>query len=160
VIDFPSPVEILEAAADVLDGLTTAGVVARDPVYSEEFREYAELLVGDDGVVDGWLVEWGPEEPEGREPAGATSGFGTLLLTAMVQVNPNRADGTSLDYFGEKVREAKAAFRLRANEDLGLGAERFRQFFLTAPNGYQRVPVDTRIIHLAPMELRYWGKGC
>jgi hypothetical protein len=151
----PTPSEILDAIADVLETTAAAGIVVRDPVYCEDYTEYAEMLRDTSAVVDGWLVEFGPEEPESRSRPNGTEQISRFLVTGMLSVGTG-----SLAAFGAKVEEAKAAFRTGANEQLGFGSGACRQRFLYAPNGYQRVQLGTNLIHLAPMEITVWAQDC
>ncbi len=151
----PTPSQVLDAIADVLESTATAGIVVRDPVYCEEYVEYARMLMDDARHVDGWLVEFGPEEPESRSRPNGTEQVSTFLVTGMLS-----SGSGSLAAFGAKVEEAKAAFRAGANENLGFGSAGCRQRFLSAPAGYQRVQLDTLLIHYAPMEIQVWSQDC
>lgn len=151
----PTPSEVLDAIADVLESTATAGIVVRDPVYCESVEEYAQMLQGTDGAVDGWLVEFGPEEAESRSRPNGTEQVSRFLCTAMLSVGSG-----SLTAFGAKVEAAKAKFRLGANENLGFGSGGCRQRFLYAPNGYQRFQIDTMQVHFAPMEIEVWTQDC
>lgn len=151
----PTPSQILDAIADVLETTAEAGTVVRDPVYSIDPKEHAEMIMGTGATVDGWIVEFGPEEPEERNRPNGTSQISTFLVTGMLSVGSG-----SLTAFGAKVEAAKAAFRLGANEDLGFGSGGCRQRFLSAPNGYTKLQLDGLEIHFAPMEIRVWTQDC
>lgn len=151
----PTPSQVLDAIADVLESTAEAGIVVRDPVYSIDPNEHAQMITGTDATVDGWLVEFGPEEAESRNRPNGTEQLSTFLCTAMLSVGSG-----SLTAFGAKVEAAKAAFRLRANEDLGFGSGACRQRFLYAPNGYQKLQLDSLEVHFAPMEITVWTANC
>lgn len=151
----PTPSQVLDAIADVLESTATAGIVVRDPVYSIDPAEHAEMITATDSTVDGWLVEFGPEEPESRNRPNGTEQLATFLVTGMLSVGSG-----SLAAFGAKVEEAKAAFRSGTNENLGFGSAGCRQHFLFAPNGYIRLQLGTREVHFAPMEIRVWTASC
>lgn len=151
----PTPAEVLDAIATVLETCATAGIVVRDPIYSIDPKELAEMLMGTDATVDGWAVEFGPEEPESRNRPNGTEQLSTFLVTGMLSVGSG-----SLAAFGSKVEEAKQAFREAENENLGFGAAGCRQRFLYAPNGYVRLQLDNLEVHFAPMEIRVWTANC
>ena len=151
----PTPAQVLDAIADVLEGTATAGIVVRDPVYSIDPAEHAQMVTSTANVVDGWLVEFGPEEAESRSRPNGTEQISTFLVTGILGVGSG-----SLTACGTKVEEAKAAFRLGANEDLGFGSGGCRQRFLYAPNGYTKLGLDSMEIHFAPMEIRVWTQDC
>lgn len=151
----PTPAQVLDAIADVIETTAEAGIVVRDPVYCEDVKEYAEMLMGATASVDGWLVEFGPEDPESRSRPNGTEQVSRFLCTAMLSVGSG-----SLTAFGAKVEAAKAKFRLGANENLGFGSGGCRQRFLYAPNGYQRFQIDTMQVHFAPMEIEVWTQDC
>lgn len=151
----PTPAQVLDAIADVIETTALAGIVVRDPVYCDEIEEYVRMLQSSTGAVDGWLVEFGPEDPELRSRPNGTEQVSRFLATAMLGVGPG-----TLTTFGDKVEQAKSAFRLGANENLGFGSAGCRQRFLYAPNGYQRLSLDTRQVHFAPMEIEVWTQDC
>jgi hypothetical protein len=157
----PTHAEILGACKTLLETLDTSGVVVIDPLYSDDPVTYAPLVMDPaTGVVDGWVLEMGSQEPRERAEAGATVGFSEILFHGFVQVNPGRAGESSLAYSGRKWREAEALFELKANEELGFARQVFRQYYLHSPFGFPREQLDQLQVHYAPYVMRFWTKGC
>lgn len=151
----PTPAEVLDAIATVLESTATAGKVVRDPVYTIDPKELAEMLMGEDATVDGWVVEAGPEQPESRNRPNGTEQLSTFIVTGMLSVGAD-----SLAAFGAKMEEAKQAFRDGDNENLGFGAAGCRQRFMYAPDGWVRLQLDNLEVHFVRMEIPVWTANC
>jgi hypothetical protein len=155
------PETLAVAVANLLDTTAHAGIVVANPVYEEEEREYFRHLT-EDGVVNGWLVAIGGEQPPEFSPAGVTQVI-NVILTAAVGCLGTIDGETSAVYFGAKVAEAKALFAAPANRDLGLAAagEQVRSQGLYAPNGYYPLRADEYAIYVGPeMVLPVWVSQC
>lgn len=151
----PTPAEVLDAIATVLESTATAGEVVRDPKYTIDPKELAEMIMGTGATVDGWVVEAGPEQPESRNRPNGTEQLSTFIVTGMLSVGSG-----SLAAFGVKMEEAKQAFRDGANENLGFGAAGCRQRFLFAPDGWTRLQLDNLEVHYVRMEIPVWTANC
>jgi hypothetical protein len=155
------PETLAVAVAGLLQTTDHAGKVVANPIYEDEEREYFRHLTTD-GVVNGWLVAIGGEEPPTFSPAGMEQVI-NVILTAAVGAAGEIDGQTSAVYFGAKVAEAKALFALPANRSLGLatGGEQVRSRGLYAPNGYYPLQVDELAIYVAPeMVLPVWVSQC
>lgn len=163
----PSFVDLIDAAADILETTTDYVLVVRDPVYSVNTIDYAKMLKNASGVVDGWLVMAGAEDEEiERGPDGADQTV-QLELVAMVSANGSRSPVASFPYFGGKVSQARDKFRLQSNRNLGITTSgvTVRQHGLYAPEGYITAElatggVDTELVHLASMRMRVFVSVC
>lgn len=159
----PSFNELIDGAADVLETTADYVRVIRDPVYSTDDVEYARMLKGTDGVIDGWLVMAGTEEEDIERGVDGADQTVYLSFVAMTTANRDRSPSGSLTYFGGKIAQAKDAFRLQANKNLGITTSgvTVRQHGLFAPEGYLTVALTSEeVIHLASMRMRVFVSVC
>jgi hypothetical protein len=157
----PGPLALIEAACVVLRTTTTAGEVVPDPVYTEEYAEYAAMLTaGAPSAVNGWLVGIAQEEPEARSSDHGGEYFTRLFCTAMYAVRADEEGCPSRAEMNQKIVDAKQAFR--DSPDLGLTATKVkvRHERLYSPQGYVSAQFKEYVVHVAPCELRVWVWFC
>lgn len=155
----PTPTEILVAVGTMLKATTRGGQVVVNAIYKDSQIEYlSELKV--DGVINGWLVGIGSEQPPTRSSAGFEQ-IVNVICTPAVGAGGTIGGQETFEYFGEKVQEAKDA--AAASEDLGLasGGTRVRNHGLYAPNGYYPLETNEYAVWVGPdMILPVWISQC
>jgi hypothetical protein len=153
------PMEMMNAVKAILDTLDTAGMVVVDPVLFDDEARYASLV--EDGTgADGWLIAYSSEEPPTPLNDGATQNA-VLTLTAIVRAGKKATESARV-YFDRKITDAKAAFMLPANRDLGIvhtGAF-VSQKGIYAPDGYVPRVWKEFIHHTGRHEMKVWTKWC